>query len=132
MVKLHKDKRKVKAWCPSSPKKLKFICLDCNHTTSMALHIIASGKLCGYCSGMCLCGELECYTCYEKSFAYHYPDKSLEWSSRNILRPYQVINASLHKFFFDCAICGHEYQMSLDKISNGKRKDCKYCGGTYI
>ena len=134
----HNDKRMVNAWCPSnigtpedyslySHKKIKFICFDCNHTISIALYDIAKGVWCGYCSGRYLCGESECNACYEKSFAFHHPDKSLEWSSRNAVIPRQVTKASNKKFFFDCATCGHEYQMSLHSINNGS--GCKYCGG---
>ena len=134
----YNGKRKVKAWCPSnigtpedyslySHKKIKFICFDCNHTISIALYDIAKGVWCGYCSGRYLCGESECNACYEKSFAFHHPDKSLEWSSRNAVIPRQVTKASNKKFFFDCATCGHEYQMSLHSINNGS--GCKYCGG---
>ena len=136
-----KYKRRVNAWCPSnigtpvdyglySNKKFKFICFDCNHIFSMALYHIARGHWCGYCSGMYLCGESDCNTCYEKSFAHHHPNESLEWSSRNTLKPYQAIKASHDNFFFDCSICGHEYQMSLHSIHSGS--GCKYCNGKYF
>ena len=77
-----------------------------------------------------LCGESECNTCYKKSFAYHHPDRSLEWSSRNTVMPHQVTKASTKNFFFDCSTCSHEHQMTLKNIHEGK--GCKYCGGTYI
>ena len=135
------DKRKVNAWCSSntetpsdyglySNKKFKFICFDCNHTISMSLCNIANGNWCGYCSGIYLCGESECNICYEKSFAHHHPNKSLEWSSRNTVLPNIVTRASSKKFWFDCSICGHEFQMSPRSISEGK--GCKYCGGKHI
>ena len=145
MVKLkfsdYKDKRKVNAWCPSnigtpadygisSIKKFKFICFDCNHTISINPYCIDRGQWCGYCSGRYLCGESECNICYEKSFAYHHPNKSLEWSSRNTMKPYQVKKAIKQKFWFDCSICNHEYQMSLNRINAGS--GCKYCGGKYL
>ena len=152
MVKLkfsdYKDKRKVNAWCPSnigtpadygisSIKKFKFICFDCNHTISINPYCIDRGQWCGYCSGRYLCGESECNICYEKSFAYHHPNKSLEWSSRNTMKPYQVKKAIKQKFWFDCSICNHEYQMSLNRINAGS--GCKYwfvkgdhCSGTWL
>jgi len=137
----YKDKRKVNAWCPSnigtpsdyglcSTKKFKFICFDCNHTISIILRDITNGHWCGYCSGIRLCGESECKTCYEKSFAFHHPDKSLEWSSRNAVMPNKVTKSSSKKFWFDCSICGHEYKMTLGSINMGR--GCKYCGGKYI
>ena len=64
-----------------------------------------------------LCGESECNICYEKSFAYHHPNKSLEWSSRNTVLPNKITKASNEKFWFDCSICCHEYQMSLTWLS---------------
>ena len=81
-------------------------------------------------SGRHLCGESECNSCYDNSFARHHPDKSLEWSSRNTLKPYQVTKSNTNKFWFDCSICDHEYQMSLNNIHKGA--GCRYCGGTYI
>ena len=137
----YKDKRKVNAWCPSNPKtpedyslcsndKFKFICFDCNHTISISLNHIFEGKWCGYCSGRYLCGESDCNTCYEKSFAYHHPEKSLEWSSRNKLKPNQVKKSIGKKFWFDCSVCNHSYQMTLNNIHNGE--GCRYCGGKYI
>ena len=112
------DKRIVNAWCPSnigtpayyglhSKKKFKFICFDCNHIISMTLHNISNGYWCGYCSGRYLCGESDCNVCYEKSFARHHPDKALEWSSKNIPKPYQETKASTKKFWFDCTKCNH-------------------------
>ena len=77
-----------------------------------------------------LCGESDCNTCYERSFARHHPNKSLEWSSRNTLKPYQVKKSSHDDFYFVCSICGHEYHMSLHSINNGS--GCKYCGGTFL
>ena len=77
-----------------------------------------------------LCDESECNTCYEKSFAHHHPEKSLEWSSRNALKPYQVTKSIRKKLWFDCSICGHEYQMSLNNINKGR--GCKYCNGKYL
>ena len=137
----HNYKRMVRAWCPSnigtpedyglcSTKKFKFICFDCNHIISMTLYNIARGQWCKYCSGKYLCGESECNTCYKKSFTYHHPEKSLEWSSRNTLKPFQATKSSTKKFWFDCSICGHEYQKSLNSIHNGS--GCKYCNGKYI
>ena len=64
-----------------------------------------------------LCGESDCNTCYERSFARHHPNKSLEWSSRNTLKPYQVKKSSHDDFYFVCSICGHEYHMSLHSIN---------------
>ena len=77
-----------------------------------------------------LCGESECNTCYEKSFAHHHPKKSLEWSSRNALKPYQITKSISQKFWFDCSICNHDYQMFLGNINRGS--GCKYCGGKYL
>ena len=130
----YEDKRKVNAWSPdnigtpddysiSSGKKFKFVCFDCNHLFTTSLNAINGGRWCIYCAGQKICGNIDCKQCYEKSFAYHFPDNSLEWSSKNDKAPNEVMKSSGIKFWFDCQTCGHEYLTNPHHIGNG----CKYC-----
>lgn len=73
-----------------------------------------------------LCGNVECSTCYSRSFATH--PKSSFWSSKNELKPYEVLKNSNKKYFFDCTECGHELEMILKNVSDGLW--CKYCNGS--
>ena len=132
----YEDKRKVNAWSPEnvgtpndytigSGKKFKFVCYKCNHLLTISLNDISKGRWCGYCSGRNICGNIDCKQCYEKSFAYHFPEKSLEWSSKNDKSPSEVMKSSHMKLFFDCKTCGHEYITDPSHI--GKGHGCKYC-----
>lgn len=131
------DSRKVNAWSPdnigtpddyaiSSHKKFNFSCYTCNHQFSMSLcNITVSGSWCPYCAGKKICGEHDCLQCYEKSFAFHFPEKVIEWSKKNNKTPNQVMKSSHMKFYFDCQECGHEYQTDPNHIGGGR--GCKYC-----
>ena len=70
-----------------------------------------------------LCGEIECSTCYNRSFAAH--PKSEYWSSKNELKPYEVLKNSNKKYLFDCEECKHEIKMMVKNVSIGQW--CKYC-----
>ena len=135
------DKRKVNAWSDDnigtpcdyalfSNKKFKFICFDCNHLITISLDSITRGRWCIYCGGKKICGERDCKQCYEKSFAYHFPDKSLEWSKKNDNEPNKVMKSSNMKFLFDCKTCGHEYQMDPNHIGQGR--GCTYCANKVL
>jgi hypothetical protein len=58
-----------------------------------------------------LCGQPECSTCYNRSFAIH--PKSIYWSSKNNVKSYQVLKNSNKKYLFDCIDCGHELEMGV-------------------
>jgi hypothetical protein len=70
-----------------------------------------------------LCGHIECSTCYNRSFATY--QKSEFWSSKNKLKPYQVLKSSNNKYLFDCRDCGHELEIMVKNVSIGQW--CKYC-----
>jgi very-short-patch-repair endonuclease len=62
---------------------------------------------------------------FERSFANH--PKSKFWSSKNELKPTQVTISSPHKkFWFDCEICNHIFEISTNNITNNKQW-CPYC-----
>lgn len=136
-----KDQRILDAWCSDnegtpadyhigSHTKIKFICYTCNHPFSMTLGVINKGGWCMYCSGRNICGDTQCSPCNEKSFAYHHPEKALEWSKKNTRTPYEVMKSSNVKYWFDCATCGHEHYMSPEKFTAGR--NCRYCSNNFI
>ena len=77
------------------------------------------------CNSKRLCENEECQTCFEKSFASH--EKSQYWSETNgDVKPRQVFKGSSNKYWFDCDICGHKFENSLNHIT-GMNRWCPYC-----
>ncbi len=61
---------------------------------------------------------------YDRSFASC--EKSLYWSKRNIKSPEECSKSSHDKIWFDCNICFHEFDMTLNHITSGGQW-CPYC-----
>ena len=106
-----------------SKKKYFFDCKTCKHTYKAALGNLSVGTKCNYCTNKKLCDKVDCDICYQKSFA-SYP-KSKEWSEKNAVTPRDVFKNSHVKYLFDCEICNHTYDITLNNISNGVI--CGYC-----
>jgi hypothetical protein len=82
-----------------------------------------------------LCGK--CEVCLERSFASS--SRAGNWSSKNKLKPSQVLLCSNKKYIFDCEECGHELELTLTHINSGswcaycnksglcQKKDCDFC-----
>jgi very-short-patch-repair endonuclease len=61
---------------------------------------------------------------YEKSFASH--EKATYWSEKNELKPENILNnKSSTKYWFYCQKCGHDFEIALCHINEGKW--CSYC-----
>lgn len=111
----------------SCNKKFIFDCERCLHSFSKSPNSITSTNAwCGFCDNKALCGEDWCVICYEKTFEFKHPEKSLCWSSKNIKKPNEVFASTGVKYYFDCSECGHELHLSPHKIS-GRNRWCKYC-----
>jgi uncharacterized protein YqcC (DUF446 family) len=109
----------------NSHKKFIFDCSECPHDFPASCNDInGNGNWCPYCSNSKLCGNIECNSCLEKSFASH--EKAQHWSKKNTLKPPQVTLNSNKKFIFDCLECPHDFPASCDSI-NGKGSWCPYC-----
>lgn len=109
-----------------SGKKYLFNC-DCGHEFDKIISDITSnGSWCPYCCEPVqkLCEDIECSDCFQKSFASH--EKSEYWTDKNKLKPRDVVKSSNKKYIFNCNICLHEFETSLDHISlyDGW---CSYC-----
>lgn len=109
----------------NSHKKCWFDCI-CGHTFEKLLKDInLIDSWCPYCiiPNKKLCGEIDCKTCFDKSFASN--EKSKFWSPKNKISPIQIAKNSHKIFLFDC-ICGHEFESGLSYI-NFNNAWCNYC-----
>ena len=61
---------------------------------------------------------------FEKSFASQ--EKSKFWSKKNEKQPIDCYKSSHSKYLFDCEKCGHEFENSLNHITNSNRW-CPFC-----
>lgn len=58
---------------------------------------------------------------------HHFPDKALCWNYiKNTLRPDEVVFGSASTFWFTCAKCKHDFQLSIDKIAR-RGQWCAFC-----
>lgn len=60
--------------------------------------------------------DKNCQICFEKSFASN--EKASFWSVKNNIEPWQIKKSSHKKFWFKCNF-GHEFESTLNSISNG-------------
>ena len=105
-----------------SSKKFFFDCSTCGHEFDKSLHEVNKGTWCRFCAGR-VCGKKDCQYCLKRSFASH--TKSKFWSKRNTLKPHEVPLKTHTKFFFDCPTCGHDFDMRLSAVNNGRW--CRFC-----
>jgi len=96
-------------------KKFWFKCNVCYHDFELILNnIIVNSSWCSYCSipPKYLCKNDTCLICFNKSFASH--EKAQYWNyNRNILNPRYVFKNSNTKFWFNCNVCFHEFDIRL-------------------
>jgi hypothetical protein len=109
----------------SSGNKYKFNCTICNHIFEMGLNSVNNNTWCPYCANpsKLLCDSVYCMFCYNKSFASH--EKSKYWSSKNDCKPRDVFKSSRKKYDFNCDLCYHTNNISLNNITSGNW--CSYC-----
>ena len=108
----------------SSNKKCLFDCEVCGHEFENSLNSITNSKSwCGFCANQKLCNNENCKLCFEKSFAQN--PKSNYWSSKNKISPREMFKSSNKKCLFDCEVCEHTFESTLNDISAGCW--CNYC-----
>lgn len=97
-----------------------FDCHQCGHEFESTLgNIVRLDVWCPYCCNppKKLCEDNECQQCYDKSFASH--EKSQFWSEKNSdIQPRHVIKGSGNKYWFDCYICQHSFDVVLSSITS--------------
>jgi len=124
----------AKYWCQQNEEKPRYVfkqsnmkylfaCSECNHTFQSALHNVVKGKWCPYCINKQLCNNVDCTTCFTKSFASH--PKAECWSDVNNDNPRNVFLNTKNKYTFKCKDCNHTFESSLTSITNGTW--CPYC-----
>lgn len=109
----------------NSHKKCWFDC-DCGHVFErMIKDINLTNSWCPYYVKPLkkLCEDLQCNTCFEKSFASH--EQAKFWSNKNVLKPRQFAIKTHKKCWFDCE-CGHEFEAILSDITQNNSW-CPYC-----
>jgi hypothetical protein len=104
--------------------KMIFNCNICNHEFNSSLaDINNSNSWCPYCSNNKLCLDENCLYCFNKSFANS--KKAIYWSNKNLIMPRNVAISSHKKYIFNCNICNHEFNTTLNYIY--KNNWCPYC-----
>jgi rubredoxin len=96
-----------------------FQCVECGHEFDAKLNEVTNlSRLawCPFCARKRRCVDDDCTPCFDRSFASFDPVKVACWSSKNILKPRQVAKTCNDVFWFDCHICGHVFDNSLDMI----------------
>ncbi len=108
-----------------SLNKYLFNC-NCGHEVELVISNISNGQWCSYCCipSQKLCNNEYCQQCFERSFASH--DKSKYWSEKNELKAREVFKTTSNKYIFNCTKCNHEFESSLNNITNGDTW-CPYC-----
>jgi very-short-patch-repair endonuclease len=107
-----------------SHKEYMFDCDKCIHTFSIMIGKITSENAwCPYCVNR-LCNNINCNTCYDKSFASH--SKSIYWSDKNNISPRYIRKCSSKKYLFNCNLCNHEFISQPHNI-NRNNSWCPYC-----
>jgi len=127
----NKNEKEAKDVYKGSPEKYWFNCDDCPHEFQSALNGVTGSRKrwCPYCSNQRLCNleEIDCQTCFEKTFASH--PRSRQWSNRNRKTAKQVFKSSdSEKYWFVCDKCPHEFQKTCcDLINSDEENGCPYC-----
>lgn len=107
--------------------KYYFDCEGCGHQIKISPCEINAGRWCIYCnSRKKLCTDEDCESCFKNSFASFHSTKVEQWSSKNPLSPRQVKLRSDTKHLFDCKVCGHEFAITLRKVTVDNAW-CMYC-----
>jgi very-short-patch-repair endonuclease len=101
----------------SSHRDFLFDCPACSHYSLMALNNVVAGQWCRYCNKDSLCDDQDCNFCLAKSFASH--PRSKHWSSKNLLKPRQVVQGSTAKCWFTCSYCQYDFCMELRNVTRG-------------
>jgi hypothetical protein len=106
--------------------KYLFECSKCKHKFMKAPGQVKINGSCPYCYGITICND-DCDECFKKSFATHKMAK--QWSSKNTLKPRDVMRSIEKTFWFDCDLCDHIYLKKLRDIDDADERACQYCAG---
>ena len=112
-----------------------FQCDVCQHDFNSSLnHITGGNNWCSYCANKKMCNGKDCNYCFNKSFA-SYNGKTANGklkvdcfhpTKNGKLTPIDVYKHTHKKYWFQCDVCNHDFNSSLDTVS-GKNRWCPYC-----
>jgi len=109
--------------------KLYYFDCSCGHTFDIILANANKGVWCSYCCNpqQKLCDKDDCKNCFKKSFASH--EKAIYWNyeKNNYVVPRQVFNHTHTKYWFNCNICHHIFDVALYNVNMDGW--CSYCNG---
>lgn len=110
-----------------------FNCNLCNHNFQISVSNITStnSSWCQYCCipTKMICDNSDCMICYNNSLASH--PKSIYWSDKNgEVKPRQILKGSQQKYWFDCNICNHTFQIQTNVVVRGGW--CGFCAKRYL
>jgi len=106
-------------------KRVLFDCDKCSHNFEKQIKYVSKDGWCPYCNSFKLCENVDCMSCFNRSFASH--EKSKYWSNKNDNSPRQIVKGSGNKYWFDCYKCNHDFEKTLRDITSEKDGWCPYC-----
>jgi hypothetical protein len=108
-----------------SNKTYMFHCVVCKHDFETTPNNLVQHTGCPFCAvpSQRVCEDVHCKRCYERSFAS--ADKSVYWSTKNVVGPRTILKHTNIKYWFTCNNCSHEFEASPGNICFGKW--CPYC-----
>ena len=108
-------------------KKVFFDCDVCHHTFSATPSHVNHGDWCPFCANKKRCPPETidaCTQCWRKTFASH--AKAGSWSvSKNMKAPHQVALNDNRKYWFNCDVCHHLFDMAPNVVNFGNW--CPFC-----
>jgi very-short-patch-repair endonuclease len=114
----------------SSGKSFYFNCEN-GHKFYQRINYIHNGKWCNICcNSKRLCSSNECEKCNKNSFMYNEKSKYWNYTLNKDVNPRDVFNSSNQKYWFDCQKCGHNFEIALCHVNEGKW--CSYCNGDLL
>lgn len=121
-----------------SNKKYLFRCSLCAHTFKSIIYTVVEGKWCPYCARKRLCGDVNCVSCFEHSFASYIEKTSCgklkieclvtrDTNHKMSVCPlvYRIPLKSNKKYMFTCPTCTNTFNMRIYDVVYGKW--CPHC-----
>lgn len=97
-------------------------CRDCGHTFIAAISNRARGTLCAKCKNR------RKKPPPHESFAAYYPEKALNWSAENPIRPTDVTKRSSYVALWKCRVCAYEWRQQVSVVAGLNTSGCDRCG----
>jgi YHS domain-containing protein len=76
-----------------------------------------------------LCGNTECITCFNRSFASYDKLKVDCWDyeKNGSIKPIDVMKGSGKKYYFNCYKCKHSFNTDISNVTGKGQRWCPYC-----